>query len=267
MTNEIEIAVRRTLKYKDLKSALNDVELFLKIADEIRIRKASEVEVDVVFFEEQEVSCRDCLFRIRIGDEWCCGIEKEPVPCPSGPTQCRYFIPKELEIDIIRFAQTWLGMEGITSVQETEMDEQEELDELETEVEAKEDWKAEGWTKLTDTYLYKIEEGDLVIGYAHGGRLKPYPVKRWQLSLIRKLYEELPEEATVDDVIRISDDLKLDVGQYASLILRFFDDYVEFDAELETRGRKLILRKKTYDLWEKKKEELKAEREMLEDLS
>ena len=283
MTNEIEIEVKRTLKYKDLKSALSDVELFLKVADEVRLRKASEVEVDVVFFEERKVSCEDCLFRVKIGDEWCCGIEKEPEPCPDEPTPCGFFVHKDLEADIIRFVFRWLdeigkkapdivgmvkGIERITGHEKAAESEEEELkseEETEAEQESRE-WEAEGWVRLTETHFYKIEEGDLVIGYAHGGRLKPYPVKRWQLSLIRKLYEKLPEEATVDDVIRINDSLCLGVGQYASHLLRFFDDYVEFDAELETRGRKLILRKKTYDLWEKKKEELKAEREMLEDL-
>ena len=265
--------VKRTLKYKDLDSAFDDIKIYLKIADEIRIRKYSEVEVDFVIFAEQEVSCEDCLFRIKIGDEWCCGIEKEPVPCPSGPTPCRFFVHKDLEIEVARMVLRKLDeigkkapdliklIQGIESVTESDTKRAEEKEEKE------EDRKnLEGWSQLTKTFFYKIDGNDLVIGYAQCGSGEPYPVRRWQYSLIKELYEQLPEEATAKDLIEVSEDLAIDVApEMATILLRFFDDYVDFDAELETAGNKLILRKR-YSLWEARKEELRAESEMLKDL-
>ena len=149
------------------------------------------------------------------------------------------------------------------SESEPEQSESEESSKAEESVEKSESKQGLQWVK-DGCYEYAIDEKNDEIHIKSGTykRILPY-------SKIKELYEKLPEEATIEDIISKAEDLGLSVNKLVALVLtRVFSNYKDFDAELvnlgKGRGKGLrLIKNPDFSLREEIRQKLKQERDVI----
>jgi len=138
-----------------------------------------------------------------------------------------------------------------------------EFDEAKTKIDNTESKTNQGWVQLTDKFYYIVEDGLLKIGNRYGNTITP--VVKINYEKIKKLYNVLPEKSTTKDLIEKAKEVGVNIPTGCeSFVLRVFSRYVDFDAELEKRGKQLYLIKNPSNyLREELRRKLEQEKELI----
>jgi len=284
--------ISRTLKYGTLLTLPPELDTFLKVADEIRIRKDGDnFYVDVVIREDEKVNCEDCFHRIvEKGIAKCC-IDY-PEECPNEETSCVYFVNKDyfayilktiklkwehlkreypallgLLADMLR-APVEAGVQGQEEVagegevRDNVEDEVENKDEVEDEVDGaevvEESGNGRGWYD-GGHFKYRVSDGKLYI--KQRGRSRTF-----DFDTVCRIYNDLPEECAYRAVVEAAEKHGLSIRPSdARILMHVFSRYVTFDAELNRSKGGLILRKQNTDglLREEARKKLEQEKEVI----
>jgi len=120
------------------------------------------------------------------------------------------------------------------------------------------------WISLTRSGYYTVdkENNQIIIGHKHGERI--IPVFRLDIDTAKKIFRELPHEATSTDLKRVTYKLGVKIHpNYLTYLMRVFDQYVEFDCRLEVAGRTLILVKEEFGIAEENRKKMEVEKEVI----
>ncbi len=129
------------------------------------------------------------------------------------------------------------------------------------EPEEEEEVNADGWTELTDSMVYKIEDGHLRLGHKKNGRVNSQ--LRIPMDQLRKLYDRLPDEADSSDVRRVAAELNLSITGFETYIMRVLSRRAEFGGELVKEGRTLKLIKDSQYLREENRRRFEQEKQVI----
>ncbi len=130
------------------------------------------------------------------------------------------------------------------------------------EQEAEEDEvDADGWTELTDSMLYLIEDGHLRLGHKKDGKINPS--LRIPMEQLKELYDRLPDEADSSDVRRVATELNLNITSFETYIMRVLSRRAEFGGELIKEGRTLKLIKDSQYLREENRRRFEQEKQVI----
>lgn len=120
----------------------------------------------------------------------------------------------------------------------------------------------EGWYPLTDKAVYRVKDGEIKIGFKRGTRVEPF--LRVSINELKRLYDNLPDEADSSDVRRLMSELDIQVTPgFETYIMRVLANYVEFGGELIKEGRTLKLLKDSQFLREENRRKLRQELEVI----
>ncbi len=139
--------------------------------------------------------------------------------------------------------------------------EEENESEVEREESEEKEVNADGWTELTDSMVFAIEDGYLRLGHKKDGKV--YPVFRIPMDQLRKLYDRLPDEADSSDVRRVAAELNLSITGFETYIMRVLSRRAEFGGELIKEGRTLKLIKDSDYLREENRRRFEQEKQVI----
>ena len=113
------------------------------------------------------------------------------------------------------------------------------------------------FVSLDDRMKYAVSDGVLVIKSGNRKGVFNY-------EAIKGLFEEFPPEVTVKDAMRIAKDMGIDLSYYDTLMLfDFYAKNVNFDAEIQKRGKIKVLVKTEYPLRQELSRKIGIEKEVI----
>ena len=117
------------------------------------------------------------------------------------------------------------------------------------------------WITEKVGYLYDKEKEEFaivrkdVIGYT--------TLKRIPKSILMKIWEKLPEKSTEFELRRVINELGLKLKAYTQYIMRIFT-HVTFGGDLRIDGKRLVLIKEDFGIYEDMKKQLAVEKELID---
>lgn len=127
--------------------------------------------------------------------------------------------------------------------------------------------KTNDWIELTNSFAYTVKDGKFKLGKKTGNGYTTHYALDYEL--VKKVYDELPEKATSDEVLDTARKLGLKISQgYITYLMHFYARYVDFDAELKTeystsRPRLVLVKSEDFSLSEENKRLLQQEMEVI----
>jgi len=113
------------------------------------------------------------------------------------------------------------------------------------------------FVSLDNRMKYAVSDGVLIIKSGNRKGVFDY-------EAIKGLFEEFPPEVTVKDAMRIAKDMGIDLSYYDTLMLfDFYAKNVNFDAEIQKRGKIKVLVKNEYSLRQELSRKLCVEKEVI----
>ncbi len=115
------------------------------------------------------------------------------------------------------------------------------------------------------SFNYATHEGKLLIRVVKNG--KTQWSRAFEYNAVKQLYERLPDESYIEDIIKTAEEVKLDITRsVARFFMHIFANYVDFDAELikdPKDKRRIKLVKQNYSLRDETRKRLKQELEVI----
>ncbi len=118
------------------------------------------------------------------------------------------------------------------------------------------------WITENIGYYYDINERKYVL--VRNRPYGPVTIKTFDLSDLHRLNEKLPDKATVNDLIRVAEEIGLKVRGHAQYLMRILANEVRFNRELRVQGRLLVLaRVEEYSLADEVRKQLLVEKDVV----
>jgi len=113
------------------------------------------------------------------------------------------------------------------------------------------------FVSLDDRMKYAVSDGVLVIKSGNRKGVFDY-------EAVKELFEEFPHEVTVKDAMQIAKNMGMDLSYYDTLMLfDFYAKNVNFDAEIQKRGKIKVLVKTEYPLRQELSRKIGIEKEVI----